>query len=107
MAAAVHIRPCKMMELTLNVEDSIEHSAHSWQVWVVAAIHGRSILSNRGSKATHWIQCATDYPPQRVPCPIIKPVPEIVKSFFCDELSYPEIKVWVKFCRNQTVPREV
>ena len=40
-----------------------------------------------------WINGATNDPPKRIPCPVIKPVVELVKSFFCQEAGRTVVEV--------------
>jgi hypothetical protein len=38
--------------------------------------------------------------PKRIPCSVIKPIVEIVKSFFCQKLGCAIVEVWIKFMNN-------
>lgn len=40
-----------------------------------------------------WINGATDDPPERIPCPVIKPVVKFIKSFFCQEAGRTVVEV--------------
>lgn len=40
-----------------------------------------------------WIDGSTNDPPQRIPGPVIKPVVEFIKSFFCQEAGGTVVEV--------------
>lgn len=40
-----------------------------------------------------WINGATDDPPQRIPCPVVKPVVKLIKSFLCQEAGGTVVEV--------------
>ncbi|TNN76604.1 hypothetical protein EYF80_013056 [Liparis tanakae] len=38
-----------------------------------------------GNRILTWINGPTNDPPQRIPCPVVKPVVKLIESFFCQE----------------------
>lgn len=50
-------------------------------------------LSKYFSLTPTWINGATNDPPERIPCPVIKPVVELIKSFFCQEAGRTVVEV--------------
>jgi hypothetical protein len=64
------------------------------------------ILNNVGQPETHKFQIReihniTSYnSPKRIPCSVIKPVVEIIKPFFCQELRCTIVEVGIKFMNH-------
>lgn len=45
------------------------------------------------SQAPTWINGATNDSPKWIPCSVIKPVVELIKTFFCQEAGCAVVKV--------------